>query len=310
MPKPVAGIIPPLVTPLLDSGALDETGFALLMERVVGGGVHGVFVLGTTGESPSLAPAVRLQVVRRACELAAGRAPVLVNVTSTSAHEVRELAECAASAGADAVVLAPPFYFPLTQDELCGYFERTIPKLPLPVYLYNFPQLVKVQLGLETLKRLRGLPGLLGLKDSSGDMLYWGDVRKLFPFGSGFGLYCGPEECLVEALRLGADGGISGGANLFPALYTSLYDAHRRGDEAEVAILHELVREVSESLYAVSGGYAGALRGIKCALAALGISNGRTAEPLGPLTEEVRLRIEASARGLESRMPFARGGNL
>jgi len=302
MPSTLQGIIPPLVTPLADEDSLDEPGLARLIDRVIAGGVDALFLLGTTGESPSLAMETKKQFIRLVCRMAARRLPVLVNVTVTAVSEVLNLADYAAHAGAAAIVLGPPFYFPLTQEELASCFERLIPRLPLPVYLYNYPQVFKASFGLETLVRLRQFPEVLGLKDSSGDMEYFSAVRHLFPAGSGFGLYCGPEEQLAEALQLGADGGVCGGANLFPSLYTGLFEAHARGDERAIRELHETIMEVSRSIYGVSGGYAGTVRGIKCALAALGVSSGATAEPLGPLSPELSARIAASARTLEARL--------
>lgn len=302
MKHPLEGIIPPLITPLLDSDTLDESGLAKLTERVLAGGVAALFLLGTTGESPSVTIGLKKQLTRLVCRLAARRAPILVNVTATAISEVLDLADCAAQAGADALVVAPPFYFPLTQDELLAYFERLIPRLPLPVYLYNYPQLFKVPIGLDTLRRMRLLPAVLGLKDSSGDMEYFASVRRLFPAGSGFGLYCGPEEQLSRALELGGDGGVCGGANLYPRLYVELFEAHQRGDREAVLALQEIIMEVSRSIYGVSGGYAGVVRGIKCALAELGISSGVTAEPLGPLSPELSAQIAASARNLEQRL--------
>jgi 4-hydroxy-tetrahydrodipicolinate synthase len=302
MPPILEGIIPPLITPLLDSGGIDEHGLARLVERVVGGGPRFLFLLGTTGEAPSLAMGTKLLLPRLVSGLAGQRARILVNVTSTSVEETFALADCAAQAGAIALVLAPPFYFSLTEDELTGYFERVIPKLPLPVYLYNYPLVFKSQVGLAMLGRLRGLPGLLGLKDSSGDLEYFAAARRQFPKGSGFGLYCGPEELLAEALALGADGGVSGGANLFPSLYVGLYQAFLRGDAATVAILRESILEVSRSLYGVAGGYAGSIRGIKCGLEALGVCRATTAEPLGPMPVELSERIAQSAKHLDAKL--------
>ncbi|MGP8245580.1 MAG: dihydrodipicolinate synthase family protein [Bryobacteraceae bacterium] len=306
MPPILSGIIPPLVTPLDEPGNPDEAGLARLIERVVAGGVDALFLLGTTGETPSLTIDAKTRLVRAACGFCRSRVPVLVNLTATAAPEVFALAETAARCGAQAAVLAPPFYYPLSQDELSGYFERIIPRLPLPVYLYNYPQIFKVPIGIETLARVSALPQVLGMKDSSGDMQYFAAVRRRFPAGAGFGLYCGPDRRLSEALRLGAEGGVSGGANLFPRLYADLFGAHRRGDAAAVDALQLLVDEVVSNIHEF--GHAGAIRAIKCALAALGVSSGVTAEPLGPLPGGVRARIAANARALEARLAGGAGG--
>jgi 4-hydroxy-tetrahydrodipicolinate synthase len=241
-------------------------------------------------------------LVRAACELARGRVPVLVNVTANAMPDVFTLAEAAAKYGAKAGVLAPPFYYSLSQNQLSGYFERVIPRLPQPVYLYNFPQVFKTPIGLETLERVSGLPQVLGLKDSSGDMDYFATVRRRFPAGGGFGLYCGPDRCLRDALRLGADGGVSGGANLFPRLYTRLFHAHTQGDNAAADALQAVVDEWVHTIYTVGERGTGTIQSIKYALAELGVCRSVTAEPLGPMPQEQIDRIAASARAIEGRL--------
>src|SRR4051794_21575007 len=108
-PGPLRGIIPPLVTPLLGDDRLDLPGLGRLIEHVLGGGVHGLFLLGTTGEAPGLSHRLRCELVERACGQVGGRVSVLVGITDTSFVESVEMAEHAADAGAHGVVLAPPY---------------------------------------------------------------------------------------------------------------------------------------------------------------------------------------------------------
>ncbi len=112
------GIIPPLATPLVDRNTLDVSGLERLVEHVLGGGVHGLFVLGTTGEGPALPPGVRREVVDRTIRQVAGRVPVLVGISDTVLAESVALATFAADCGAAAVVAAPPYYFPAGQEPL------------------------------------------------------------------------------------------------------------------------------------------------------------------------------------------------
>jgi 4-hydroxy-tetrahydrodipicolinate synthase len=167
------GVIPPLVTPLSDRDTLDEAGLERLIEHVLAGGVHGLFILGTTGEAPSLSYRLRCELIGRVCELAAGRVPVLVGITDTAFVESVYLANIAADAGADAVVLSTPYYFPAGQTELIGYVERITKELPLPVMLYNMPSLTKVWFEWETLRQLADLENIAGVKDSGGDFEYF-----------------------------------------------------------------------------------------------------------------------------------------
>src|SRR4051812_8767861 len=119
-----SGIIPPLVTPLCDRDRLDHGGLERLVEHVVGGGVSGVFILGTTGEAPSLGYRLRRELIERVCRLTAGRVPVLVGITDTAFVESVDLARSAADAGAAAVVLSTPYYFPVGQTELTAYVRN------------------------------------------------------------------------------------------------------------------------------------------------------------------------------------------
>ncbi|MBM4018661.1 MAG: dihydrodipicolinate synthase family protein [Planctomycetes bacterium] len=133
MPRPLRGIVPPLVTPLTGRDTLDEAGLERLIEHVLAGGVHGLFILGTTGEAPSLSHRLREQMVRCTCRAVAGRRPVLVGITDTAFIESVNLARTAADAGADAVVLAPPYCFPAGQAELAEYIDHIAAEMPLPV---------------------------------------------------------------------------------------------------------------------------------------------------------------------------------
>jgi 4-hydroxy-tetrahydrodipicolinate synthase len=122
--KPLCGIVPPLVTPLLGRDKFDVAGFERLLEHVIGGGVHGVFILGTTGEAPSLSYRLRREVIEQTCKIVRGRVPVLVGITDTSIVEAVNLARYAAESGAQALVTSAPYYFPAGQPELIDWACR------------------------------------------------------------------------------------------------------------------------------------------------------------------------------------------
>ena len=121
---PIEGIIPPLVTPLADRDELDRDGLERLVEHVVEGGVSGLFILGTTGEAPSLSYRLRRELVDRVCTRVGQRVPVLVGITDTSFVETIELARVARAAGASAAVLSTPYYFPAGQTELLHALDQ------------------------------------------------------------------------------------------------------------------------------------------------------------------------------------------
>jgi 4-hydroxy-tetrahydrodipicolinate synthase len=286
------GITPPLLTPLTGRDALDVAGLERLLEHVIAGGVHGVFLLGSTGEGPSLGHRLRRELVERACRIVAGRIPVLVGVTDTAFTESVELARAAAEAGARAAVLSAPYYFPAGQPELAEYVERLVPELGLPVYLYNMPSLTKVSFGVETLRRAMQLPSVVGLKDSSGDLGYFREALQVARARPDWSVFMGPETLLAEAMPLGAQGGVPGGANLAPRLFVELYDAFHRGDSARVRELQERVVRISSTVYAVGKHGSAYLKGLKSALSLLGICEDFLAEPFTRFGAQDRRRVE------------------
>jgi dihydrodipicolinate synthase/N-acetylneuraminate lyase len=228
--RPLCGIVPPMLTPLLDRDTLDEPGLARLTEHILAGGVSGLFILGTTGEGPSLSYRLRREMIERTCRLVSGRVPVLVSITDTAFVESVALGRAAAEKGANALVLAPPYYIPEGQPELREYLSHLLPELPLPLFLYNMPPLTKVHLELDTIRWAMDQPGVVGMKDSSGDMMYFNRVLGVVRQRSDWPLLIGPEQLLAQATLLGGHGGVHGGGNLFPRLYVTLFDAARRGD--------------------------------------------------------------------------------
>ncbi len=177
--------------------------------------------------------------------------PVLVGITDTSFIETINIAEFAAEVGASAVVLAPPYYFPAGQSELIEYIEHLEQRLPLPLFLYNMPTHTKMIFEPETVKKASELPGVIGLKDSSGNMVYFHQLQQLFKDQDDFKLFVGLEELLVETLVLGGHGGVCGGANLIPELYVSMYETSKTGDLKKMSELHERIMQVSSSIYSV-----------------------------------------------------------
>jgi 4-hydroxy-tetrahydrodipicolinate synthase len=278
--RPFRGLISPMVTPLAAPDQLDVAGLERLVPHILSGGVHALFILGTTGEGPGLSHRTRRELVERVTRLAGTKAPVLVAITDTSREESVELANFAAGQGATSLVLAAPYYYPMTQADLAGYVERLAPDLPLPFFLYNMPSHTKVDFEPETVRRLADLPRVQGLKDSSGDLDYFRDVHDTVGDRPDFALLMGPEELLVEAMRIGAHGGVCGGSNVFPELFVKLYEAARDGQCAEVDRLQDLVVRFGRGVYTAGENY---LRGLKCALSVAGICSDVMAEPFQPL---------------------------
>jgi dihydrodipicolinate synthase/N-acetylneuraminate lyase len=279
LPRPLRGIIPPMVTPLLDRDTLDAAGLERLIEYILAGGVHGLFVLGTTGEAPSLSQRLRCEVIERACAQVKGRVPMLVGITDTCFVESVNIACKAKDAGAQAVVLAPPYYFPAGQGELLEYLEHLMPELPLPLLLYNMPSYTKLVFEPKTVRAAAAITDIVGIKESSGDMVYFRRLQSLLKKQPDFSLLMGHEELLAEAVLAGAHGGVCGGANLVPQLYVDLYKAACSRDMPTVEALQKKVMQISKAIYGVGKYESSYLKGLKCALSCLGICNDFLAEP-------------------------------
>ena len=282
-----------MVTPLRARDELDAAGLERLIEHILSGGVSGLFILGTTGEGPSLSYRLRRELITLACRQVRGRVPVLVGITDTAFVESVNLARHAADAGADALVLAPPYYLPPGQPELQEYVEHLAAELPLPLFLYNMPGLTKVQYEMECLRRAMDIPRIVGLKDSSNNMSYFKDALGLLKHRPDWTLLVGPEERLAETVLAGGHGGVNGGANLFPKLYVQLYQAARAGDRPRTEQLHAQVMQISQSLYRIGRYPSSIIKGIKCALSCQGICDDFMAEPFHRFRAEERARVEA-----------------
>ena len=296
---PLSGIIPPLVTPLKDNETLDIESLERLIEHLIAGGVHGLFVLGTTGEEQSLSYDVRKQMIKESCRINRGRLPLLACITDTSIEESIRLARKAADYGADGVVSAPPYYFATGQPELAQFYEELVPQLPLPVFLYNMPSHVKVSFAPDTVARIAQLDQVVGFKDSSANAVYFQSVMYKMQHRKDFAMLVGPEEITGECVLLGGHGGINGGANMFPELYVAMYDAARQRDIDKMLKLQQLIMQISTSIYTVGKHGSSYLKGLKCALAQLGIINDDfVASPFYKFETPEHLRIQKALEAL------------
>ena len=269
--SPLSGIIPPLVTPLTSEGHLDVWSLENLIEHLIAGGVHGLFILGTTGEEQSLSYRLRQEMIEQSARINRGRLPLLVCITDTSIVESIRLANVAADCGANGVVSAPPYYFAPGQPELAQFYEQLVPQLPLPVFLYNMPSHVKVSFAPDTVLRIAQNPQVVGFKDSSANAVYFQSVLYKMRQRPDFAMLVGPEEITGECVLLGAHGGINGGANMFPELYVGMYEAARAGDLKRIVRLQQYIMQISTTIYTVGKHGSSYLKGLKCALSLLGI---------------------------------------
>lgn len=298
----IKGIIPPMITPLKGNDQLDREGTVKLTEHLVDGGVHALFLLGTTGEAQSLTYNVRYEFVKLVCDQVNGRVPVLVGITDTCLDESVRLANHAKECGAVGVVAAAPYYFAPSQQELVEYYTALADAIPLPLYLYNMPANVKVFLEPNTVKTLAKHPNIVGLKDSSANMTYFETLLYTMENRNEFALYVGPEELTGECVLMGGEGGVNGGANMFPKLYVEMYKAASNGDLARVRQLQAIIMKISTTFYSVGKYGSSYLKGVKCALSVLGICDDYLAYPYRKFRTEEREKITKAIEGVKPQL--------
>ena len=274
-----SGIIPPVVTPLRTFDQLDLSAVEHIVGHLLSGGVNGLFVLGTTGEGPSLNYQIRYEMVERTCEVVKGNAPVLVGVTDTSLQESIDLARHAASSGAAAVVAAAPYYFQTSQKAVFDWFTALADASPLPLMLYNMPGCVEIVLSLDTIERLSAHDNIVGVKDSGGDLSYFRQLCQQFQHED-FAVFMGPEELIPQAVEAGADGGVCGGGNLLPSVYVKLFNAAKNGDAAEIKRLVAIVDQMFQHIYKCPNGNMNLIPALKYAMSQAGLCSNVIAPPL------------------------------
>jgi 4-hydroxy-tetrahydrodipicolinate synthase len=296
LPRPLRGVITAMVTPLNEQLGLDQKGLERLMEHLIGGGVHGIFILGTTGEAPNLPYAVRSALIEQACQLAGSRVPVIVGITDTSYQDALRIAQKAYACGAVAVVAAPPYYYQVSQADLLRYFKNLAMASPLPLFLYNAPLNTHSWIEIATAVEAAGVPNIAGLKDSGLNMGYFHAVREGVRQMPDFSLLVGPDDLLAEAVLLGAHGGMAGGSNVLPRLFVELYEAAAARDVDRVQTLHQKAIQFGHAVYRSADYAANPVRGLKCALELMGICGRALTPPLQPYSKKERDLVERYLR--------------
>ena len=294
------GLIPPMPTPLKATDVLDVDGLERLVERLIEGGVHGLFLLGTTGEGPSHSYELRREFIKRTSQLVNGRIPTIVGITDTIHTGSLDIAEAAAESGATALVASIPYYMPPSQQELVGYFKRLVTQLTLPLMLYNMPSMTKITFGMEALESLMDEEKIIGMKDSGGGMMWFHDLIRLS--SNKRPDWCnlvGPDELLLEALMAGADGGVCAGPMIEPSRYVKTYNAFRRGDFDNARQAQESIHDLTSRIYHINKDSSSVVRGVKGALGLLGVCDDFPAEPLTRFDEEEKNRMTQHLKELE-----------
>ncbi|GMQ24879.1 dihydrodipicolinate synthase family protein [Algoriphagus sp. oki45] len=296
------GIIPPMITPLNPDLSLDVKHTEILVEHLVEGGNHGLFILGTTGEFAGISQDVKSDLIRLTCRKVGAKIPVLVGITGCSLVESLDLASIAKDSGAAALVAAPPFYMNIGQEELQAYYLQLADSVNLPLMLYNMPSHTKISIAIETVGVLASHPNIIGIKDSSGDLGNFQELCKKFEDMPEFRIFVGPEEILSSTLKMGGHGGVTGGANLFPKLYVQAFEAFQQGDESRLGQLQETILFLSEKLYQNASYKSSYLKGLKAAMSFEGLCKGILAPPLTAYSEEEKALLKENFLEVKNRV--------
>lgn len=281
----VAGVIPPMVTPMTETGEINIESLRTYTEELVQGGVHGLLPVGSTGEFSSLTREQRASVIETVVDRS-GTCPVLAGCGGTSLENVRRYLADAAAAGADAGVVVTPYFLETTQASLSRYYERLADDTPLPIYIYNIPQYSNVCLTVETVTDLADRSEIVGMKDSTADFAYFVDVLNSVP--DSFNVLQGSTILSTPSIDYGADGLVAGPANIFPGLVTEFYEEHQRGDRARIQeILQSVIAPIITAVRPVPASVA-----FKYLLSKDGLEMGEPLVPLPSMTESQRNHLD------------------
>lgn len=287
------GIIVPIPTPMLRFDSLDVDGLSKMIERLIKAGVSGISILGHTGEEHCLDHIMKKAMISETCRIVDGRVPLLVSISDTSFNESYVLAGVAHDCGATAMVFSPPYYLTAGQAEIVDFFEELLNAIPLPIVLYNIESPANIKIEPATILRLMENERIVGLKDSSADIIYMKRVMECIKEKRpSFKLYCGKEEVLFETLMLGGNGGFAGGANLFPELYVKIFEELKGGNYDACRRLQHIMMEINKTIFSIGHYHSSYLKGIKCALNLMGlIADDYMALPFHKFNEPERVKV-------------------
>jgi 4-hydroxy-tetrahydrodipicolinate synthase len=293
--KQLRGVVPPVCTPFTANFGVDEASLRRLINHLIDGGVHGLFVLGSTSEVAYLTDRNRAEVIRISLDEAAGRVPVIAGAIDMTTLRVIEQIESSVAAGIDGIVVTAPFYVRTHPAEIERHFRLVKQSCgSVPLYAYDIPVAVNgVKLETSTVLTLAQDGVIAGLKDSSGNDA---SVRALTLGRDRLGIQdfvvlTGSELTVDSALMAGADGVVPGIGNIDPAGYVRIYDAVRAGDfaaaRAEQERLFHMFGLVDVGAPQRMGRGSSAIGAFKASLAMMGvIDDGRTAPPAIALSDE------------------------
>ncbi|MDI1260786.1 4-hydroxy-tetrahydrodipicolinate synthase [Aquabacterium sp.] len=287
--KSIFGSIVALITPLHDDGSVDYDSLRKLIDWHIAEGTNCIGVVGTTGESPTVSVEEHREIIRVAVEQSAGRVPIMAGCGANSTREAIELSEYAKRVGADCTLQVVPYYNKPTQEGIYQHFKAIVEAVDIPVVLYNVPGRTVADMLPETALRLATLPGVIGLKEATGNIERAAWLIKHAP--KGFSIYSGDDPTAVALMLLGGHGNISVTANVAPRGMAELCKAAMAGNAKHAVELHMGLLPLHKHLFVEPNPIP-----VKWALARMGKAGGALRLPLTPLTESSQTIVESALR--------------
>jgi len=287
--KSIFGSIVALITPLHDDGSVDYDSLRKLIDWHIAEGTNCIGVVGTTGESPTVSVEEHREIIRVAVEQAAGRVPIMAGAGANSTREAIELSEYAKKVGADCTLQVVPYYNKPTQEGIYQHFKAIVEAVDIPVVRYNVPGRTVADMTPETALRLAQLPGVIGLKEATGNIERAAWLIKQAP--KGFSIYSGDDPTAIALMLLGGHGNISVTANVAPRGMAELCKAAMAGDTKRAVEIHMGLLPLHKHLFVEPNPIP-----VKWALARMGKAGGTLRLPLTPLTESGQAIVESALR--------------
>jgi dihydrodipicolinate synthase/N-acetylneuraminate lyase len=282
------GIFTPTITPLDEKERVDELGFVKHLNRLIDNGIHGIYLLGTSGEFTTLTNAERQRAVEIAVNAVGGRVPIICGVMDSSTRRVIQNIEFAQDFKIDAVAATPPYYYPSVGDaDVIAFYKTVAESTDLPVVMYNIPVMVKTAIKPEVVRELaEAHDNIVGIKDSSGD---WTNFLKMLIDLGGredFSILLGSYTMAGAAITFGAEGAVISISNVDPKTSVQLYRAAKSKNIDETHRLQKRVLKLSK-LYTYGQG----ISGLKACLEILGVCRDYTTSPLLPLSGAAKAEL-------------------
>jgi len=280
------GIIPAVITPLTKDGKFNEKAMRSLLRYLIEGGVHGLFVVGTTGEFYGLKPEEKRDIFDITMDETNGKIPVYAGTNGITTRETVYLTQLAEECKVDAVSVLTPMFISPSQDQLIKHYQTIAENTSLPVLLYNNPPRTSVNLAPATVAKLAEIPNIVGIKDSSGDLTLTAEYIRLTQSRNDFSVLMGRDTLIYGALCYGATGSIASCANVAPGLCVDIYEKFIAGD-----LKGSLKAQFTLAPLRIAFSLGTFPSVIKESLTLLGIDAGPCIEPVGPMTNEERTKL-------------------